>query len=607
MHRDPFISQGELLMNNNLFPSTDELKKIGEVALRKRPPTAVISGGSYLNVYTDEIVRADIWTAGRFIAKVTDEGPPDGARIIDVSDKLVVPGFIDGHIHVESTLLDPINFSRAAIDCGVTGIVTDFHEAGVTCGKEGLIGMKEAFQETPLKAFWVTPISLPFLPDIQTTVSSLSPDEALELLDEPDTLGLSEVMSEKLVKALLAGDDEELEVVKSALLERKLPEGHLFKTFGDELDAMIGFGVGSDHEPREKEEVVEKINKGLFVMLREGTLASEVQKLVGVVPDEDLPRSRFGLVSDDILARDMTPDAYMIDKVKKAVERDVEPIEALKMVTYNIASHFRVDNLIGTVKSGSFADLVVLDSLEELKIERVIVSGTPAEELEPEYSFTASYGDALFNRVPRSNLTVDDLNYLPPGYDGESIRVRTIWLNESNRFTHLEEREVPVRDDGLVLDGGDEDLLYLICASRVKEERIGLAFLERYGLEEGGLAVSIAHDHHGIVALGKTREDVVAAANWVIDNQGGVVYVKDGKEVAGLPLPLAGLMATEGYEEVRERIAKIERALEDNGASWKEPLFLSFWLGMEVAPYYRISERGILDTEEGSILPPVVG
>ncbi len=593
-------------MKDTLFPSTEELKKIGEVALKKRPPTAVIAGGNYLNVYTGEIVRADIWTADRFIAKVTDEEPPEGTRTVDASGRLVVPGFIDGHIHVESTLLDPINFSKAAIGCGVTGIVTDFHEAGVTCGKDGLVAMKEAFKETPLKVFWVTPISLPFLPEIQTTVSSLSSGEALELLGEPDTLGLSEVMSEKLVKSLLEGNDEELEVMRRALLERKLPEGHLFQTVDDELDAMIGFGVNSDHEPRKKEEVVEKIKKGLFVMLREGTLASEIQSLVGVIAEEDLPRSRFGLVSDDILARDMRPDTYVIDKIKKAIDRGIEPIEALKMVTYNVARHFRVDNLIGTIKAGSFADLVVLDSLENLEIEEVIVSGTPADELESEYTFAATYGDALFNRVPRSHLAVDDLDYLSADFDGETVRVRTIWLDESNRFTHLEEREVSVRGGEIDLDGSKEDILYLICASRVDEERVGLGFLERYGLTNGALAVSIAHDHHGIVALGRTKEDVVAAANWVIDNQGGVVYVRDGEEVAGLPLPLAGLMATEDHESVRRKIAKIERALREDGASWQEPLFLSFWLGMEVAPYYRISERGILHTEDNSVLTPVV-
>jgi len=593
-------------MKHQLFPSAEELRGIGEVSLREQEPSLVLTGGKYLNVYTGKFVRKDIWVADRFIAKLTEEEPPEGANVIDVTGKYIVPGFIDGHIHVESTLLDPVNFSNLAIHCGVTGIVTDFHESGVTCGKEGLLAMKRAFESTPLKAFWATPISLPFLPEIQSTVSSLSTDEALELLDLPETLGLSEVMGEKFVESIKEGDREELEVISQALERRKLPEGHLFKTLGDELDAMIGLGISSDHEPREKDEVEEKVEKGLFVMLREGTLASEVQKLAGTIAERNLPPERFGLVSDDMLARDMTREGYMVDKLKKTIDSGVETVDALKMATYNVARHLRVDNLVGTIKPGSFADLVVLDSLDSLDIGRVICSGIPAEELKSEYSFEASYDEALFNRIPRPKLTDDDLEYLPNDFEGDSVTVRTISLNETNRFTDLNELEVDLIEGSLDLEREDEDLLYLVCASRVEEDNVGLGFLEDYGLREGALAVSIAHDHHGIVALGKRRKDVIEAANWVIDNQGGVVYLKNGEVLAGLPLPLAGLMATDDYSEVKTKIAELERALRDNGATWKEPLFLSFWLGMEVAPYYRISERGILSTEDNTVLPSVI-
>jgi len=593
-------------MQSKLFPSKEELQKLGEVSLGVRPPEVVLSGGNYLNVYTGEFEELDIWLDDRFIAKLTDEEPPDNSRIIDLTGKYVVPGFIDGHIHVESSLLDPVNFAKAAINCGVTAIVTDFHEAGVTCGKEGLLAMKKAFQETPLKSFWVTPISLPFLPEIQSTVSSLSTEEALDLLADPETLGLSEVMGDKFSDLVRRGGGQELEVIRQALQDRKLPEGHLFKTTGDELDTLIGLGISSDHEPREKGEVVEKIKKGLFVMLREGTLASEIQTLSGVIEEEGLPPSRFALVSDDMLARDMTPDDYMVDKVRKAIDRGVGTVDALRMVTYNVARHYRVDNLIGTIKPGSFADLVVVDSPKSLKIDRVFCSGIPSEKLGSKYSFEASYEESLFRRIPRAKLTMEDLQYIPRNSDQKRVTIRTISLNQENRFTELNEREVFLSRKGLELSEAEEDLLYLICASRVEDEKVGLGFLEDYGLREGALSVSIAHDHHGVVALGKNKEDVLVAANWVIEHQGGIVFVKNGEAVAGLPLPLAGLMATEGHEEVRQRIANIERELRDYGANWKEPLFLSFWLGMEVAPYYRITQRGLLNTDDYSIIDAVV-
>ena len=593
-------------MQRRLFPSTEELQKTGEVSLGEREPNLVLTGGKYLNVYTGEFVKSDIWLADRFIAKLTDKKPPKGSRIVDISGKFVVPGFIDGHIHVESSLLDPVNFSRAAINCGVTGIVTDCHEAGVTCGQEGLLAMRQAFQETPLKSFWVTPISLPFLPEIQSTVSSLSTEEALEFLRYPETLGLSEVMGDKFAKLVREGGENEMKVIRQTLIDRKLPEGHLFQTLGDELDALIGLGVSSDHEPRRKSEVVEKITKGLFVMLREGTLASEIQTLAGVIKEEDLPPSRFGLVSDDMLARDMTRQGYMVDKITKAKERGVDTVDALRMVTYNVAKHYRIDNLIGTIKPGSFADLVVVDSPDSLNIEKVFCSGLPSEELDKEYSFRSSYDESLSRRIPRRKLTGKDLSYLPPDFDRETVEIRSISLNQENRFTELNEREISVNRGELKLSEVDEDLLYLLCASRVDNEKVGLGFLEDYGLRDGALAVSIAHDHHGVVALGKRKSDVVKAANWVIEQQGGIAFVKEGQVVAGLPLPLAGLMAIENYAEVRRKIDDIEKVLRDNGATWNEPLFLSFWLGMEVAPYYRITERGLLNTEDYSILDSVI-
>ena len=594
-------------MIDPLFPTDQERFRVGRVALGLEAPDLVLAGGHYLNVYTNEVLRGDIWIAGRWIARITTDPCADAAETCDVGEKLLAPGFIDGHIHVESSLVDPVNFAVLALRCGVTTVATDFHEVGAIAGKTGIQEMMFAMKRTPLKALLMTPIQLPFLPEIQRTVGTLVPAEALELLDDPATVGLAEVIGQKIVEWLSHGRPSDLALLTAATTHRRTPEGHLFFTRGAELDACLAVGLSSDHESRRRDEVVEKVRKGLFVMLRNGTLAREVETLVGVVSSEGLPPEHIGLVTDDMKASDITPDTYMLKKVRTAIERGISPIDALKMVTHNVASHYRLGELIGTLRPGAYADVVVLDSLESLSIERVIANGRFVDRLHADHDGAPHgaphYSDHLLKTIERDPITLDQLRYLPAGFAGSTVSARVIRLDQETRFTELIDAELPVTAGEIDLTGTAENHFYLLCANRKYNDLVGLGLLKDYGLQEGAVAVSLAHDHHGIVALGRSKEALVRAANRVIELQGGVVLVQRGEISAELPLPLAGIMATAPAQEVVDKIEDLENRLREAGVTWREPMFFLFWLGMEVAPYYRISDHGLFDTEAQRVIP----
>ncbi len=596
-------------MRDGFFPGDGERFALGRAALGIEPPDLILRGGSYLNVFTREVLRGDLWIRGRFIARITTEPCAFGTKVVDVEGKFLAPGFVEGHIHVESSLADPLRFAEAALRCGVTSLFTDFHEVGAVAGEPGVREMLEVMRGTDVKVLFMTPMELPFLPKIQHTLSTLTQLEALTLLQDADTVGLAEVNGHEIVAALRDGRPSDLSLLTHATRSRRTPEGHLFYIRGAELDACLSVGISSDHEPRKQDEVVEKVRKGLFVMLRSGTLAREVETLVEVIPREGLAADRVGLVTDDILVTHMTPEGYMLHKVRLAIEAGIPIPDALRMASYNVAEHYRLGEIIGALRPGAYADVLVFDSPESLKLERVFASGNPVDgdsragSAPGERPARHAYSPCLARTILRSPITDADLRYLPEGYAGDTVTIRAIELDQATRFTHLADLAVPVRDGDVDLPGSGENLSYLMCANRKQDELVGKGFLRNYGLREGGIAVSQAHDHHSIVALGRRKSDVITAANRVIELQGGIVMVEGGRITAELPLPVAGLMSDLPVEETVGRINDIERRLRSGGVGWYQPLFFLFWLGMEVAPFFRITDRGLFDTKNEKLIP----
>lgn len=592
-------------MHTSIHLTNEERHTLGRVALGVEAPDLIVRGGQVVNVFTRDMSRNDIWIWRNWIARITTDDCAFDTSVIDATGKVLIPGLIDGHIHVESSLLDPIAYSKLALQCGVTSIVTDYHEVGVISGASGLRAMVDASAHSLMKTFFMIPMRLPFLPEIQRTLSTMSPDEAEVFLSEAQTVGLSEVIGETILGMLKSGTPEDLRLITEAVRRGQHPEGHLFYNRGADLDACIAVGIGSDHELRQPDEVEEKIRKGVFVMLRSGTLATEVETLVGTIAERDLPTERVGMVTDDIMASDMRADRYMLHKVRSAIDRGISPIDAIRMVTYNVAAHYRVDDLVGSLKPGSCADIAILDSLESLKLDQVICSGRIIDDAFLAEPSSVTYPEELLHTIERDPIELPKLLEHLCVADKTTVTVKAIELNESNRFTELVDCEVPVRDGRIAVEE-TEDLCYLICANRRHNDAIGVGFLKGYGLRDGALAVSMAHDHHNVVALGRTLDDLLLAANRVIETQGGLVHTRAGEIECEVTLPLAGLMATAPFSDTVAGLDLLHEKLRAGGALWRSPVFFVFWLGMEVAPRYRITDEGVIDTTTFETLNVIV-
>lgn len=568
--------------------------ELAEVTLGKRPPDHIYAAGTLLNVFTKSWQVGDIWVYRGCIAKITREPCPFEVDTTRLEGTWVVPGFVEGHVHIESSLLAPESYAEMVLDFGVTTVITDLHEVAAVSGRAGIEACLEAFAGTRLKVFLVSPLKMPFLPAFERPLAQLALGDIEALLETPYTLGVNEIHGHETA-ALLA---EDMPYMNAAYERQKGLEGHLFHTRGDALDACLALGVVSDHEPRARDEVVEKLEKGLFVMLRQGSLAREVETLVGAVTEANLPTDRMALVTDDILPNDVMSQRYMLHKVRLAVQAGIPLIDALRMVSYNPALHYGIADRVGALRIGAHADMVVLSDLDELTLERVIVSGEPWQGGGGK---AFSYPPSMLRSVPLARVSAKDFAKALPSFLGEHQRqLKAIRLDLTTRFTDLVPREVPVRDGVPVLPG-DQDLLWIACVHR-SGDRIGMGVLDGYGLKGASVGVSIAHDHHNLVVIGKTFDDLAATTNGLLERQGGIVVMEGDAALAELPLPVAGLMAQAPYKEVAARVETLHRTLHGHGVNWPVPLFFLFFLAMPAAPHYRITDSGVIRTAEQKLV-----
>jgi adenine deaminase len=567
----------------------------------------IVANAEIVDVVTQSTYRG--WFAvrdGRFVEVEAGEAPaPDALPArerVDAGGAVVLPGLIDAHMHIESSLVTPRRFAEAALPWGTTTVLQDPHEVANVLGAPGIRWMVRASQGLPLRVLSAVSSCIPATsPDIETPNASLRPDDVLELAREPGVVALGEVMDFQG----LVDDDPHLVAIVRAGAEAGLSlEGHVPTLTGPALSRYVAHGIRSDHTLATPEKLREQLRKGLWVMLQEKSLTPDVVAAVMRLPD----RSRVMLITDDVMPNRLT-SGHMSRIVATAIAQGWEPLDAVAAATLRPAAYLGLRDL-GAIAPGQHADYLVCDGLDAWPPRQVVRGGAVVAGGGRVVPFAAETpADPLLATTFAVRDVPEELLALPTGPGRRTVRARVIVVNDVNSFTRLEERDVEV-DDGVPLD---DDLALALVIPRVALRaplpgRFEVGLVAGLGLSHGGWASSFAHDSHNVFVLGRSPGDMGAALREVLDAGGGMAFAPGGgRPVAVLALPLAGLLSDEPIAAVAAGFDALERGLRDAGVGVKHPVLLLTLLPLTVSPDWKISDKGIVDVERRRVLPPLIG
>lgn len=557
-------------------------QRIIAVAAGREKADLVLKNAKYLNVFSNEFLSGDIAVANGLIAGV---GKYDGKTEIDVSGKLVLPGFIDAHIHLESSMVTPAEFAKAVVAHGTTTVITDPHEITNVMGIDGVEYMIQASQNLPIDVHFMMPSCVPAT-EIDESGAELDCKDIDLYLDNKKVLGLAEMMN---YVGVINGDKNVLSKIVTSQAHHKKIDGHAPELSGNDLNAYIAAGVYSDHECSTFENALEKLRKGQFIMIREGTAAHNLKALMPLLTQQYYSRCMFA--TDDKHPSDLLYGGHIDYIVKQALKNGADPIVALKTATHHAARYFLLNNK-GAIASGYLADIVVVDNLEDFNVETVFKCGKLVFDGEVK-DFSAPTVDEKLAEKCFDTFHLDSVTPSSFKVDG---KLGLIGLVGGELLT----RNLGTADK---IDE-ENDILKIACIERHKgTNHIGVGYVKGYSLKSGAVATSVAHDSHNIITVGCNDDDIAVAVNAIKDSKGGIAVVENGKIKALLELPIAGLMSDEPLTTVNEKLENAKSSAYELGADKSiDPFMTLSFLSLPVIPSLRITTKGVFDAENWKML-----
>lgn len=557
-------------------------QRIIAVAAGREKADLVLKNAKYLNVFSNEFLCGDIAVANGLIAGV---GKYDGKTEIDVSGKLVLPGFIDAHIHLESSMVTPAEFAKAVVAHGTTTVITDPHEITNVMGIDGVEYMIQASQNLPIDVHFMMPSCVPAT-EIDESGAELDCKDIDLYLDNKKVLGLAEMMN---YVGVINGDKNVLSKIVTSQAHHKKIDGHAPELSGNDLNAYIAAGVYSDHECSTFENALEKLRKGQFIMIREGTAAHNLKALMPLLTQQYYSRCMFA--TDDKHPSDLLYGGHIDYIVKQALKNGADPIVALKTATHHAARYFLLNNK-GAIASGYLADIVVVNNLEDFNVETVFKRGKLVFDGEVK-DFSAPTVDEKLAEKCFDTFHLDSVTPSSFKVDG---KLGLIGLVGGELLT----RNLGTADKIDV----ENDILKIACIERHKgTNHIGVGYVKGYSLKSGAVATSVAHDSHNIISVGCNDGDIAVAVNAIKDSKGGIAVVENGKIKALLELPIAGLMSDEPLTTVNEKLENAKLSAYELGADKSiDPFMTLSFLSLPVIPSLRITTKGVFDAENWKML-----
>ncbi len=564
-------------------------KELIQVAWGKREADLVLRNCRLVNLFTEEVYATDIAIYDGRIASISAENLP-AKQQMDCSGLFAVPGLIDGHVHIESTLLTPQSLAKIILPRGTTTLLIDPHEIANVSGVNGVKTFLRGTERMPLKLYIQIPSRVPTAPTLETTGGVIGVEEVKEMLQWEASIALGELDPSKVLPPL----DEYILKVLLAEGEGKVAVGHAAGLSGRRLDAYAAAGLMDDHECVTAEEARERLRRGLEIMIREGTSERNLDELIGLVPQMGGQADFFFFCTDDKHVNDIETEGHIDFNVRRAIAASIPPIQAIKMATLNCARHFRIDQRVGCLAPGRSADIVLTKSLNDFHADAVFANG---ERVAEGGKFLVDLPDLEWPEWTMNTVHVGPLtpSRLAVPASGASARIRVIELVKDQIVNRAMEEVVPVVA-GRILPLPERDILKMVCVDRHKASgNVGVGFVRGFKLSQGAIGCSVSHDHHNIVVVGTQDEDIVCAVQALQAMQGGFVAVRDGQVAGQLALPLFGLMSLLPPEELKKEVECLNQIAWDLGCRLKGPFMTLGFVSLPTVPELGLTDQGLVD------------
>ena len=546
----------------------------------------VIKNANIVNVLSEEIHKGDIAICDGVIAGIGENY--SGEKEIDINGAYVTPSFIDGHVHLESTMMLPKEFAKTVLPAGTTTVIIDPHEISNVLGLHGISFMHEAVKDLPMNVYTMLPSCVPATP-FETSGFDLNSYDLSLLIDKPWVLSIAEMMN---FPGVLNHDKNVMAKLELAKSRGKRIDGHAPYLSGKDLCGYIASGVKSDHECTTPEEAIEKLRLGVYVMIREGTAAKDLDALIPVLKTSNTRKCIF--VTDDRHPADLKE--HINGMVRRVVEAGVDPIKAVQVASLNTAEYFGLKDL-GAIAPGYKADLLVLPDLKTFKPDIVLKDGqVVAQDGKLAVEIPENDAIATRNSVNVRWITMDDFKIQTEG-DGVK-KVRALEVIPHQLITKSVMSDVKVVDGNAVSNVETDTLKICVIERHRATGNIGKGFVKGFNLKCGAIASTVAHDSHNMIVIGTNDFDMYTAAVALIKCQGGKVVVKDGEIISQLPLPIAGLMSDKEFDFVVEKCDELNKAAHSIGCKLEDPFMTMGFLSLPVIPELKITDKGVFDTNK---------
>jgi len=560
-----------------------KLKKQIDTAAGRKKASRVFKNGKIINVFTGEIIEGDVAVVEGEIVGIGDYS---GEVEIDLKGKYLAPGLIDGHVHIESSMVSPREFMRVVLPKGTTSIVADPHEIANVRGLEGIRYMMDSSRDLPMNFYFVLPSCVPST-EFENSGAKLLAEDLSTLIDREDVLGLGELMD---YPGVIEGRDDILDKVLAA--KGKIIDGHGPEIKEHELNAYRMAGVLTEHECSTLEEMENRLRLGMYVLIRQGSAARNLEALIQGVTKENSRRCLF--CTDDRHPEDLLEEGHIDNNVRKAIGLGLDPITAIQMATLNASECYGLDK-VGAIAPGRWADFVVLEDLENFTIDSVYKKGEPAEDLLKNLPKDRADTRWVKNSVNLHKVSLKDFNLEVEGEEVRAIKVLPFSL-----VTKKENLRVKVEGGKYYSEAGDALLKMAVIERHHKRGNVGLGLVKDFHLQDGAIALTIGHDSHNLIVIGDRDEDMLAAVKEVEKISGGIAIASGGKILKSLALPLAGLMSEEPMEKVNEKFkAMLDIAYNQLSVNREiDPFMTLSFLALPVIPEIKLTDMGLFDVND---------